>query len=38
MKDVFGDPAGIGTRSAVGMGALPGGIAVEIEAVFQVKD
>lgn len=37
MKDVFGE-AGIGTRSAVGMGSLPGGIAVEIEAVFQVKD
>jgi enamine deaminase RidA (YjgF/YER057c/UK114 family) len=37
MKDVFGE-AGIGTRSAVGMGALPGRIAVEIEAVFQVKD
>ena len=37
MKDVFGE-AGIGTRSAVGMGALPGGIAVEIEAIFQVKD
>jgi enamine deaminase RidA (YjgF/YER057c/UK114 family) len=37
MKDVFGE-AGIGTRSAVGMGGLPGGIAVEIEAIFQVKD
>jgi enamine deaminase RidA (YjgF/YER057c/UK114 family) len=37
MKDVFGD-SGVGTRSAVGMGALPGGIAVEIEAIFQVKD
>lgn len=37
MKDVFGD-AGVGTRSAVGMGALPGGIAVEIEAMFQVRD
>ncbi len=37
MKDVFGEP-GIGTRSAVGMGGLPGGIAVEIEAIFQVKD
>jgi enamine deaminase RidA (YjgF/YER057c/UK114 family) len=37
MKDVFGD-AGVGARSAVGMGALPSGIAVEIEAVFQVKD
>jgi enamine deaminase RidA (YjgF/YER057c/UK114 family) len=37
MKDVFGD-AGIGARSAVGMGALPSGIAVEIEAIFQVRD
>ncbi len=37
MSDVFGD-AGVGARSAVGMGALPGGIAVEIEAIFQVKD
>ncbi len=37
MKDVFGE-AGVGTRSAIGMVALPGGIAVEIEAVFQVKD
>jgi enamine deaminase RidA (YjgF/YER057c/UK114 family) len=36
MKDVFGD-AGVGTRSAVGMVALPAGIAVEIEAIFQVK-
>ncbi len=36
MKEVFGD-AGVGTRSAVGMGALPGGIAVEIEAIFQVE-
>ena len=30
--------AGKGARSAVGMGSLPGGIAVEIEAIFQVKD
>jgi enamine deaminase RidA (YjgF/YER057c/UK114 family) len=37
MKDVFGE-AGVGTRSAVGMGALPGGIAVEIEAIFKVRD
>jgi enamine deaminase RidA (YjgF/YER057c/UK114 family) len=37
MKEVFGE-AGVGARSAVGMGALPGGIAVEIEAIFQVKD
>jgi enamine deaminase RidA (YjgF/YER057c/UK114 family) len=37
MVDVFGEP-GKGARSAVGMGALPGGIAVEIEAIFQVRD
>ena len=36
MKDVFGD-AGVGTRSAIGMVALPAGIAVEIEAIFQIK-
>jgi enamine deaminase RidA (YjgF/YER057c/UK114 family) len=36
MKDVFGD-AGVGTRSAIGMVALPAGIAVEIEAIFEVK-
>jgi len=37
MVEVFGEP-GKGARSAVGMGALPGGIAVEIEAIFEVKD
>ena len=37
MVEVFGD-AGKGARSAVGMGSLPGGIAVEIEAIFEVKD
>src|SRR6266550_336352 len=37
MVEVFGE-AGKGARSAVGMGALPGGIAVEIEAIFQVRD
>ncbi len=37
MVEVFGD-AGKGARSAVGMVALPGGIAVEIEAIFQVED
>ena len=33
---VFGDEAGIGARSAVGMGPLPGNIAVEIEAIFEL--
>ena len=37
MVEVFGD-RGKGARSAVGMGSLPGNIAVEIEAIFQVKD
>jgi len=37
MVDVFGEP-GKAARSAVGMGALPKGIAVEIEAIFEVKD
>lgn len=37
MVEVFGD-AGRGARSAVGMGSLPGHIAVEIEAIFQVQD
>jgi enamine deaminase RidA (YjgF/YER057c/UK114 family) len=37
MVEVFGD-SGRGARSAVGMNALPANIAVEIEAIFQVKD
>lgn len=36
MAEVFGDDAGIGARSAVGMGSLPGNISVEIEAIFQI--
>jgi len=35
--DVFGPEAGIGARSAVGVGSLPIGIPVEIEAVFELK-
>ena len=33
---VFGQENGIGARSAVGMASLPGNIAVEIEAVFEI--
>ncbi len=33
---VWGREAGIGARSAVGMGPLPGNIAVEIEAIFEL--
>ena len=37
MAAVFGEDAGVGTRSAVGMGSLPGGIPVEIECIFQIR-
>ena len=36
MKQVFGDDNGVGARSAVGMGSLPGNISVEIEAIFEL--
>ena len=37
MVEVFG-AAGRGARSAVGMGSLPFRIAVEVEAIFEVRD
>jgi enamine deaminase RidA (YjgF/YER057c/UK114 family) len=37
MADVFGEDAGVGARSAVGMGSLPGNIAVEVECIFEVE-
>jgi enamine deaminase RidA (YjgF/YER057c/UK114 family) len=33
---VWGEQNGVGARSAVGMGSLPGNIAVEIEGVFEI--
>lgn len=36
MKDVFGEDAGVGTRSAVGVNTLPLGVIVEIEAIFEI--
>jgi enamine deaminase RidA (YjgF/YER057c/UK114 family) len=33
---VWGSEHGVGARSAVGMGSLPGNIAVEIEAIFEL--
>ena len=33
---VWGDDHGVGVRSSVGMGSLPGNIPVEIEAVFEL--
>jgi len=37
MKDVFGEEAGVGARSAVSAHTLPGGIAVEVECIFEVE-
>jgi enamine deaminase RidA (YjgF/YER057c/UK114 family) len=37
MAEVFGEDAGVGARSAVGMGSLPADIPVEIEVIFEVN-
>lgn len=34
---VWGDENGVGVRSAVGFGSLPGNIPVEIEMIFELK-
>lgn len=33
---LWGEENGIGARSAVGMGSLPGNVSVEIEAIFEI--
>lgn len=38
MVEVFGEAAGRGGRSAVGMGSLPSQIAVEVEMILEVAD
>jgi enamine deaminase RidA (YjgF/YER057c/UK114 family) len=38
MAEVFGEEGGVGARSAVGTSALPGGMAVEVECIFEVQD
>jgi enamine deaminase RidA (YjgF/YER057c/UK114 family) len=35
--EVFGPDNGVGARSAVGMGSLPGNITVEVEAIFEIE-
>lgn len=35
---VWGSDNGVGTRSAVGMGSLPGNIPVEVEAMFELNE
>lgn len=37
MANVFGDDAGVGTRSAFGVAALPLGVLVEVEAIFEIE-
>lgn len=36
-RDIFGEENGVAARSAIGTNALPGKIAVEIEAIFEIK-
>ena len=36
--EIWGEEFGVGARSAVGMGSLPGNIAVEIEGIFELVD
>jgi enamine deaminase RidA (YjgF/YER057c/UK114 family) len=36
MRDVFGEEHGIAARSAVGVASLPAGMAVEVEAIFEL--
>ncbi len=35
-RQIWGEENGVGVRSAVGMGSLPGNIPVEIEALFEL--
>ena len=35
--EVFGAEHGVGARSAIGVVSLPGGMTVEIEAVFELR-
>ena len=37
MASIFGDDVGVGTRSAVGVAALPLGVLVEVEGIFEIE-
>jgi enamine deaminase RidA (YjgF/YER057c/UK114 family) len=37
MREVFGEDAGVGVRSAIGTNVLPGNIAVEVECLFELN-
>jgi enamine deaminase RidA (YjgF/YER057c/UK114 family) len=34
--EVFGAEGGVGARSAIGVSSLPGGMAVELEGIFEL--
>jgi enamine deaminase RidA (YjgF/YER057c/UK114 family) len=36
-RDLWGPDNGVGARSAVGMGSLPGNITTEIEVIFEIE-
>lgn len=38
LAELFGETVGLPTRSAIGVNVLPGNIAVETEAVFEVEE
>ncbi|PQO29495.1 RidA family protein [Bremerella cremea] len=38
MKEVFGEDCGVAARSAIGVNALPAGMTVEVEAIFELND
>lgn len=38
MSQVFGPDNGVGARSAVGMGSLPGNITTEVEVIFELAE
>jgi enamine deaminase RidA (YjgF/YER057c/UK114 family) len=38
MKEVFGEENGVAARSAMGAASLPAGMAVEIEAIFELNE
>lgn len=37
MREVFGEENGVGARSAVGMGSLPGNITTEVEVILELQ-
>ncbi len=37
-RDVFGEAAGVGSRSAVGVSSLPLGVPTEVEGIFELTD